>query len=82
MTPTRKGSNIELRTFMSYGKSEIIGHKAEEKEGKKFVNMIWFKVCARNKDGILGHPSLRGNTKVSALALINGTNGVTKYQVR
>ena len=74
MTPTRKGSKIELCTFMSYGKSEIIGHKAKEKEGTKFINMIWCKVCARNKDGILGHPSLRGSMKVSALAFINAVS--------
>ena len=67
---------------MSHGKSEIIAHKVEKKDGKKFVNMIWYKVCARNKEGILGHPNLRGNTKVSAQTFINGTNIITKYQVR
>ena len=36
--PTSKGSNTELCTFMLYGKSGIIGHKIDEKDGKKFVN--------------------------------------------
>lgn len=82
MNTTRKGCSVELRTFMSYGKSEVIGHKVEEKDGKKFVNMIWCKVCARNKEGIVSHPSLHGDSKVSLLAFINGTIVVTKYQVR
>ena len=82
MAPTNKGNSMEQCTFLSYGKSETIGHKVEEKDGKKFANMMWCKVCAWNKEGILGHPSLRGNTKVSARAFINGANVVTKYQVR
>ena len=32
MAPTNKGNNMELHTFMSYGKSEIIGHRVEEKD--------------------------------------------------
>ncbi len=76
-----KGNRVELRTFLNYGKSEIIGYKTEDSEGRKYVNFIWCKVCARNKDGILSHPTLRGNTKTSALAFINGTNVVTKHQV-
>ena len=33
--PTSKASKIERCTFMLYGKSEIVGHKVEEKDGKK-----------------------------------------------
>ena len=51
---TSKGNKIELRTSVSYGKSEHIGHKVEEKDGKKFVNMICCKVCARNMEGKIG----------------------------
>ena len=51
---TGKGSKIELQTSMLYGKSELIGHKVEEKDGKKFVNMTCCKVCARNMEGKIG----------------------------
>ena len=51
---TSKGNKIELRASISYGKLELIGHKVEEKNGKKFVNMICCKVCARNKEGKIG----------------------------
>ena len=78
---TSKGNRVELQTFMNYGKSDVIGYKTEESDGKKYVNFIWCTVCARNKDGILNHPTLRGNTKASAAAFINGINVVTKYQV-
>ena len=37
--PTSKGSSIELCTFLSYGKSETVSHKVEERDGEKFVNM-------------------------------------------
>ena len=36
--PIKKGSNTKLCTFMLYGESGIIGHKIDEKDGKKFVN--------------------------------------------
>lgn len=80
-TSKSKGNRVELRTFQNYGKSDIIGYKTEELDGKEYVNFIWCKVCARNKAGILSHPSLRGNTKKSAVAFIDGTNVVTKHQV-
>ena len=75
-----KGNQIELRTFLSYGKSDILGYKTEEVNGRVYVNFCWCKVCAKNKDGILQNPTVRGNTKSFALAFINGTNVVTKYQ--
>ena len=36
--PTSKGSSA-MCTFMSYGKSETIGHKIEGKDKKKFINL-------------------------------------------
>ena len=69
-----KGNNVELKTFKSYGVDEILGFKTEEKDGQTYVNFIWCKVCARNEEGIKKHPNLRGNTKMSAMAFIKGTN--------
>ena len=78
-----KGNKVELETFLGWGKNGIIGYKSEKDTAtlKIFVNFIWCKVCARNKDRIANSPSLKGNVKASALAFVNGTNVVTKYQV-
>ena len=35
-----KGKKIELKTFNSYGKSEIIGHKTVEEEGRTYSMLI------------------------------------------
>ena len=76
-----KKYQVELKTFLGYGKDAIIGHKSVEEGGRKYVNFIWCKVCARNKDAILSDPSMKGSIKTAAKALIDGTNVVTKYQV-
>ncbi|XP_057304412.1 uncharacterized protein LOC130641571 isoform X2 [Hydractinia symbiolongicarpus] len=41
-----KGNKVELKTFESWGKSDILGWKTEEKDGKVLVNYVWCKVCA------------------------------------
>ena len=65
-----KGNSVELKTFKSYGVDEILGFKTEEKDGQTYMNFIWFKVCARNEEGIIKkHPKLQGNTKM--LAILN-----------
>ena len=71
---------IELRTFLSYAKSDILGlgYKTEQVNGRVYVNFCWCKVCAKNKDGIIQNTTLRGNTQSSALAFINETNVADK----
>ena len=32
---TSKGNKLELKTFMNYGKAEVIGFKTQESNGKK-----------------------------------------------
>ena len=76
-----KGNQANLQTFMKYGKSDIIGFKTTQDNGKTMVNFIWCKVCERNKDAILRDPSIKGKVKESARAYIDGTNMVKKYQV-
>ena len=75
---------MELATFLGLGKNGIIGYKSEKDDAtsKIFLNFIWCKVCARSKDRIANSPSLTGSAKASAHASVNGTNGVTKHQVR
>ena len=69
-----KGNRVELNTFLKYGKADVIGYKTENYNGKTYVNFIWCKICARNKNEILGSSTLRGPTKKSAMSFIDGTN--------
>ena len=77
------GNKVEVSTFLSWRKSGIIGHKTEVglSNSKVYVNFIWCKVCAKHKSRIENNPSLKGSAKTAALAFINGTKAVTKYQV-
>ena len=74
-----KGNKVELSTFLSWGKQSVIGYKTKDENSKTYVVFIWCKCCARNKDAILSN--LKGSVRTSALAFIEGTNAVTKYQV-
>ena len=78
---TGNGNKIELSTFEKYGKSEIIGYKRVEENGKSLVNFIWCKLCVKHKDSILADRTLRGSVKASSKAFIEGTDVVTKCQV-
>ena len=49
-----KGNKIELSTFQKYGKSDIIGYKAEHDNERMFVTFIWCK----HKETILADPTL------------------------
>ena len=77
-----KGNSTELSAFLKYGLTDVIGRKTLEKEGKIMVNFIWCKVCAKFKNQITDSSSIKGSAKTSALAFINGSNSVTKHQVR
>ena len=44
-----------------YRKSNIIGYKTLAEGGRTYVNFIWGKVCARNKDAILRDPMIKGS---------------------
>ena len=78
-TNTNKGVTKELGTFLQWGKEDIIGYGTFEQQGLQYVNKIWCKICARNKDIIL--PKLKGATKKPAEAFTDGTNVVTKHNV-
>ena len=78
-----KGSKVELSTFLSWGKENIIGYKTENdaSTNRVLVNFAWCKICARNKNAILVHPNCKGPVKKSVLAYIEGTNYVSKHNV-
>ena len=79
MSSNIKGNKVELSTFLSWGKEDIIGYKTEECVGKTFVNFVWCKLCSRHEAGVLSR--LKGKVKLSGKAFIDGTHSVTKFQV-
>ena len=73
------GDMVELSTFLTWGKKEVIGHKTLSlPNGKIMVNHVWCKVYAHKNDIV---NQLKGNAKQSAQAFIRGTNVVTKNQI-
>ena len=77
-----KGNVLALKTFLSYNVGDFIGYRTFEKDGCKFVNKVWCKVCAKYKAEIETAATVKGNAKKLVQAFINGTNLVTKFQVR
>ena len=48
------GNMVELSTFLTWGKKEVIRHKTLSlPNGKIIVNHIWCKVCAAHKNDIV-----------------------------
>ena len=63
------GNMVELLTFLTWGKKEVIGHKTLSlPNGKIMVNHIWYKVCTAHKNDIVNQ--LKGNAKQSEQAFI------------
>ena len=60
-TNTNEGVTKELGTFLLWGKGEIIRTGTFEQQGKKYVNKIWCKICARHNDIIL--PKIKRSCK-------------------
>ena len=81
MTSTGKGSKVDLLTFKKWGKDGVIGYKTVSIDNREFVNFVWCKVCARNKDALLHHPNCKGPVKKAIQAYVDGTNFVTKHNV-
>ena len=71
-----KGNMIRLSTFKSWG-FNMLGVKTKKNEGE-YVDQVWCKICAANKDKIYRHQEVKGTTKTAAERFINGTNFVTK----
>ena len=77
-----KSVTKELSTFLSWGKESIIGYNTEKKNDKTIVTEVWCKLCAKFKNQIQRDPSIKGAVKSSVKAFTEGTNIVTKHQVR
>ena len=78
-TNTNEGVTKELGTFLLWGKGEIIRTGTFEQQGKKYVNKIWCKICARIR--ISYCQKLKGAAKKLPEAFTDGTNVVTKHNV-
>ena len=74
-----KGNMIRLSTFKSWG-FNMLGFKTKKNEGE-YVDQVWCKICAANKDKIYRHQEVKGATKTATENFINGTNFVTKHSV-
>lgn len=77
-----KGTVKELNTFLNWGKAGIIGYNVETLNSKEYVTKIWCKLCAKYKDQVVNHPTIRGAAKSAVKAFADGTEVVTKYQVQ
>ena len=82
MAAARKGNKVELSMFLSWGKQDVFGYKTEELGGKTLVNFVWCKVCATRKEALLNASNVKDNIKKAIAAFADGTNVVTKYQVK
>ena len=57
MASAGKDSKVGLLTFKEWEKDGVIGYKTVNIDHQEFVNFVWCKVCARNKDALLQHPN-------------------------
>ena len=73
-----KGNMIRLSTFKSWG-FNMFGVKTKKNDEGEYVDQVWCKICAANKDKIYRHQEVKGATNTAAERFINGTNFVTKY---
>ena len=67
--------------FKSWNLEEF-GFKILEENWISYVNYVWCKICAKNKECIKQDPSVKGASKNVADVFIDGTNYVTKHMVR
>ena len=58
-----KGNVLAPKTFLSYNVEDFIGYRTFEKDGCKFVNKVWCKVCAKYKAEIETAATVKGNAK-------------------
>ena len=76
-----KGVVKELNTFLKWGKSNVIGHNVETLDSKKYVTKIWCKLCAKYKNQVINHPTIKAAAVNAVKALADCTIVVTKFQV-
>lgn len=60
---------VKLSTFNKWGVSNIIGFKTVLRNGTKFVNFVWCKICAKHENCVLDH-NICGATKDAAKTFV------------
>lgn len=76
-----KGNKVQLATYLKWNVHNVLGHKEIVENSTKFVNFIWCKVCASNKNAVLQHSCVKGAAMKAAERFINGTINVTSDNV-
>ena len=74
MPEENSGLTKELKTFLSWGKEEIVGHEDITEHDKTISAEIWCKVYAKFKSQLLDDPVIIGGAKNSLKAFTKGTN--------
>ena len=82
------GNNVKLQTFKNWNLMEF-GFKILEENGISYVNYVWCKICAKNKECINKFPLSKANLKMLRMFLQIGQttllstckNSVTNYCV-
>ena len=72
---------VKLQTFLKWGVGDVFDHKVKEIDSVVYVNEIWCKVCAKNKEVIMRNVDVKGATKSSAERFINSTTNITNDAV-
>ena len=75
------GNKVKLQTFKSWNFEEF-RFKILKENGISYVNYVWCKICAKNKECIKQDPSVKGASKNVADVFMDGANYVTKHTVR
>ena len=69
----KAGNKVKLQTFKSWNFEEF-GFKILKENGILYVNYVWCKICAKNKECIKQDPSVKSASKNVADVFIDGTN--------
>ena len=73
--------SVELSTFKSWGKENVIGYEVETINDKHQVTKVWCKLCRRHSKDIQSHPTCKGPARKAMLAYVDGTAYVAKCNV-
>ena len=76
-----KGNKVKLQIFFKWGIGNVFGHKLLVEDSISYVNYIWCKVCARNKNIFRNNSAVKWATRIAAERFINGTSNVTNDAV-
>ena len=81
MAASSTGSTVELSTFKSWGKENVIGYDVKTINDKQHVTRVWCKLCRKHSKDIQSHPTCKGPARRAMLAYVDGTSYVAKCNV-